>query len=159
LQWGFGSRLEEELGRVPLNEDYHEWAKTWIAGCKAKRLLLLAKRLGIEVKKPEDWALAMLKLAEVVCPSFTRVVSSLDKRHAGTKGAPRGRRAPGPDWPVLVEKVERRVAKGAKVLGSCGEVAREHNADPSTLRVKYYSIKKQYRMLELETSRLSGGSG
>ena len=114
-----------------------------IASRKQQRVLVLAHRLGISLKNPNDWSLFAIKLIEQVCPEFFEVkfVSPLEKS-SGLRGAPRGRRGDGARWTTIFAELDKKLSAGQPRPAAFTEVAEKYNVDRGTLRTRFYERRR-----------------
>ena len=135
-----GASLDRILGRSVSPEEVQQYQKALTTAEQVRKAHLLARRLGIEVSKPEDWGVAFVLLAEALHPGF-EIVSGVDYLRQ-RPGAPPGRRSGEEQWSDLVEEIDKR-PKGEGIMGACERLSTTKSGpwegvDKLSLKARYY---------------------
>jgi hypothetical protein len=144
--------MQRILGRC-LSPEEHERSKiAYEVDAKLGKARLLARRLDVEISKPEDWGWAFVRLAESVCLGF-QVISGADYLKQ-RPGALPGRRGGGASWFALVDEIEKRPKKET-VPKACQRLSRnKHGAwkdvPAETLETRYYETKRAHQLAQDE---------
>ena len=116
-----GAGLDRILGRCVTHQECLQWESALATAKQVEKAHILARRLGIEVSKPEDWGVAFVLLAEALHPGF-EIVSGVDYLRR-RPGAPPGRRSRGGSWLDLVDEINKR-SKGETIIDACERLSK-----------------------------------
>jgi hypothetical protein len=136
----FGASLDRILGRCVSHQELLQYESSLATAQQVEKAHLLARRLGIEVSKPEDWGVAFVLLAEALCPGF-KIITGVDYLRQ-RPGAPPGRRSGGAQWCDLIKEVDKR-RKGESVIAACERLSKAKRGpwkgvDKLSLKARYY---------------------